>query len=82
MSIPAEDMVKAWPSITSELTADDLKQFDRTLDRTLTKKTILTTLKWARLLGLPVHWFASMATRTCLTSRWTLTLSRLAASAD
>lgn len=43
--------MKAWPSITSELTADDLKQFDRTLDRTPTKKTILTTLKWARLFG-------------------------------
>src|ERR1700751_2908558 len=51
VSIPAQDMVKAWPTITSELTPDDLKQFDRTLARTGTKKSILTTLKWARLFG-------------------------------
>jgi hypothetical protein len=51
VSIPAQDMVKAWPTITSELTPDDLKQFDRTLARTGTKKQILTTLRWARLFG-------------------------------
>jgi phage-related protein (TIGR01555 family) len=51
VEVPAQDMVKAWPTITSELTPDDLKQFDRTLARTGTKKSILTTLKWARLFG-------------------------------
>src|ERR1700733_13061461 len=51
IEVPAQDMVKAWPTITAELTPDDLKQFDRTLARTGTKKSILTTLKWARLFG-------------------------------
>lgn len=51
VEVPAQDMVKAWPTITSELHPDDLKQFDRTLARTGTKKAILTTLKWARLFG-------------------------------
>jgi phage-related protein (TIGR01555 family) len=51
VEVPAQDMVKAWPTITSELSADDLKQFDRTLARTGTRKAILTTLKWARLFG-------------------------------
>lgn len=51
IEVPAQDMVKAWPTITSELTADDLKKFDRTLARTGTKKAILTAMKWARLFG-------------------------------
>lgn len=43
--------VKAWPTVTSDISPDDLKQFDRTLARTRTKDQILTTARWARLFG-------------------------------
>lgn len=49
-ALPAYAM-KAWPVITSEIDADDRKHFDRTLARTRTKDTLLTTVEWARLFG-------------------------------
>ena len=51
VDVPAMDMLKAWPTITSDISPDDLKHLDRTLARTKTKEQLLTTLKWARLFG-------------------------------
>jgi phage-related protein (TIGR01555 family) len=48
---PIQDMVRAWPHIDSDLAPDDLKDFDRTLQRTGTQATITLTMKWAQLFG-------------------------------
>lgn len=47
----AQDMVRAWPRITSVIPPDDIKTFDRCLLHTQTKTRILETLKWSRLYG-------------------------------
>lgn len=48
---PAQDMCKAWPRLTCELTPDQIKSFDKTIAVTKTPAKILKTLKWARLFG-------------------------------
>ncbi len=48
---PAQDMVKAWPKITSEMKPEDVSLFDRRLARTGTKQSVLQAMKWARLFG-------------------------------
>ena len=47
----AEDMVRAWPKVISELEPDDIQNFERTLKRTYTKRQLLRALKWSRLYG-------------------------------
>src|SRR5208283_4380086 len=46
-----EDMVRAWPTLVSELDPGDIKDFDRTLERTQTEQKLLLALKWADLFG-------------------------------
>jgi len=48
---PAQDMVRAWPRLTSDIDPADLTSIDRTIRRTNTKQQLMTTLKWARLFG-------------------------------
>jgi phage-related protein (TIGR01555 family) len=48
---PAQDMVRAWPKINTDLAPEDLTRVDRALRHTRTKSQILTSLKWARLFG-------------------------------
>ena len=48
---PVEDMVRAWPTIDSELSPDDMKSFERTLTRMGIADTIGTVMKWANLFG-------------------------------
>lgn len=48
---PAQDMVKAWPKITSEMKPEDVSLFDRRLARSGTKQSVLQAMKWARLFG-------------------------------
>jgi phage-related protein (TIGR01555 family) len=48
---PAQDMVRAWPKITSEITPDDIKALSRTLITTQTQARVLQAIKWARLYG-------------------------------
>ena len=48
---PAQDMVRAWPKLTSDVAPDDLTRIDRVLRTTGTKSQVLKTLQWARLFG-------------------------------
>lgn len=48
---PAKDMVRAWPSIASEMDPEDMSKIDRVIRRTYTKANLLKTLQWARLFG-------------------------------
>lgn len=48
---PPQDMVRAWPKITSDIPPKDLKDFDRTIDQTATKDRLLTAMQWGRLFG-------------------------------
>ena len=51
VEVPAIDMVRAWPKITSDIDPKDLTRIDRALRRTNTKNNILTALTWGRLFG-------------------------------
>lgn len=48
---PAQDMVRAWPKLTSDVAPDDLSRIDRALRKTGTRSQVLKTLQWARLFG-------------------------------
>lgn len=51
VEVPAQDMVKAWPKLTSDLEPKDLTRIDRALRKTNTKNNVLTGLTWGRLFG-------------------------------
>lgn len=51
VEVPAQDMVKAWPRLTSDIEPKDLTRIDRAIRRTNTKNNILTGLTWGRLFG-------------------------------
>lgn len=51
VEVPAQDMVKAWPKLTSEIEPKDLSRIDRALRKTNTKNNVLTGLTWGRLFG-------------------------------
>lgn len=51
VEVPAQDMVKAWPKMTSDIEPKDVTRIDRVLRKTNTKNNILTALTWARLFG-------------------------------
>lgn len=51
VEVPAQDCVKAWPKLTSEIEPKDLTRIDRALRKTNTKNNILTGLTWGRLFG-------------------------------
>ena len=48
---PASDMVRAWPTLSTEVEPDDLSKIDKALRRTKTKAKIFEALKYARLFG-------------------------------
>lgn len=48
---PANDMVKAWPRLTSDLEPKQLTLIDRNIRDTETKQRMLLILQWARLFG-------------------------------
>lgn len=48
---PAQDMVRTWPKLTSEIEPKDGTKIDRVIRRTQTKINILTATKWGRLFG-------------------------------
>ena len=48
---PAQDMVRAWPRLTSDIDPEDITRIDRVIRKTRVKSQILDTLKWARLFG-------------------------------
>jgi uncharacterized protein len=51
VDVPANDMVKAWPRLTSDIEPEDITRVDRAMRRTGTKSQVLQALKWARLFG-------------------------------
>lgn len=48
---PAQDMVRAWPKLTSDVEPKDLSKLDRAIRRTMTRTQLLTALQWGRLFG-------------------------------
>src|ERR1700733_2950746 len=48
---PADDMVRAWPKLTSDIDTKDLSKIDKAIRRTNTKGNMLTAMRWARLFG-------------------------------
>lgn len=48
---PAEDMVKNWIDINTQMDPDDIERFERLQRRTRVKRDILQCLKWSRLYG-------------------------------
>ena len=51
VDLPADDMTRLWPKLQSEMSPDDISEFDRTIRRTQTPAKIRTAIKWARLYG-------------------------------
>lgn len=51
VEVPAQDMVKAWPRLTSDIEPKDMTRIDRALRKTNTKNNVLTGLTWGRLFG-------------------------------
>lgn len=51
VDVPAQDMVRAWPRLTSELKPKDLTKIDRAIRDNLVKSQILLALQWSRLFG-------------------------------
>ena len=51
VEIPAQDMCKAWPRLTSDIEPKDLTRVDRAIRRTNTKNNVLQAMTWARLFG-------------------------------
>jgi phage-related protein (TIGR01555 family) len=47
----AEDMLKNWIQVVSELKPEQIDKFDRAIDATGTQEKLLTAIKWARLFG-------------------------------
>ena len=51
VDVPAHDMVRAWPRLTSDIEPKDLTRIDKAIRKTQTKSKIQKTLEWARLFG-------------------------------
>ena len=51
VDIPANDMVRAWPKIMSDMDPNDLTKVDRCIRQTQTQSQLREVLKWARLFG-------------------------------
>lgn len=51
IDVPAQDMVRAWPKLTSDISPKDLTKIDRLLRRTNAKNNLLTAMVWGRLFG-------------------------------
>lgn len=51
VDIPAQDMVRSWPRLTSEMSPEDISAIDKAIRRTGTKSAFLRALQWSRLFG-------------------------------
>ena len=51
VDVPAQDMVRAWPTLTSDIDPKDLGRIDKVIRRTNTKNQLLTAMIWGRLFG-------------------------------
>lgn len=50
VEMPAQDALRAWPKLTSDIEPKDLSRIDRALRKTNSKAKVLTAYTWARLL--------------------------------
>jgi phage-related protein (TIGR01555 family) len=51
VDVPAQDMVRAWPTLTSDIDPKDLGRIAKVIRRTNTKNQLLTAMIWGRLFG-------------------------------
>lgn len=51
VDVPAQDMVRAWPKLSSDIDPKQLTKLDRVLRRTNSKNNLLQGMIWARLFG-------------------------------
>lgn len=51
VDVVAEDMVRTWPKLTGEIDVQDMDRIERCIQRTQTRQSYLTGLKWGRLFG-------------------------------
>ncbi len=51
VDMPAQDMVRAWPSLGGDTEPTDLTKLDKALRKTNSKSKLLTAIKWSRLFG-------------------------------
>jgi len=51
VDIPAQDMTRAWPRLTSDMPPEDATKIDKAIRRTQTKARVLEALCYARLFG-------------------------------
>lgn len=51
VELPANDMVRAWPRIKSEMDPDDISRIAKAIRTTRTPQRVKQALKWARLFG-------------------------------
>jgi phage-related protein (TIGR01555 family) len=51
VDVPAQDMVRAWPTLTSDIDPKDLGRINKVIRRTNTKNQLLTAMIWGRLFG-------------------------------
>jgi phage-related protein (TIGR01555 family) len=51
VDLPAIDMTRAWPKLKSDLSPEEIKKFDRAVQRTYTPRSVRQAIKWGRLYG-------------------------------
>lgn len=51
IDVPAEDMLRSWVKITSQIGPDAIKKLDMVVKRQHVRERLLSTLKWSRLYG-------------------------------
>ena len=51
IDVIAEDMMKNWIDLTTEMPPDEIDRFQKVVNRTATREKMLQALKWARLFG-------------------------------
>lgn len=51
IDVPAQDMVRAWPRMTSDIDPKDIDKVNRAIRRTNTKQNYTTGMQWGRLFG-------------------------------
>jgi phage-related protein (TIGR01555 family) len=51
VDVPAQDMIRAWPRITSDVDPKATDKINRLLRKTMTKQQMMTGMQWGRLFG-------------------------------
>lgn len=51
VDLPAQDMTRAWPKLTCDISPDDISKFDNKVMRSYTPQQMRRAMKWSRLYG-------------------------------